>query len=338
MDLISQVTLMGGACDRGALVRLRGRREVDEALRDGTLLRTARGRYALATSREFVRRASAVSAVLSHRSAAQHWGWAQKSVPKKPEVTVPRTRRVSVAARGLVLPHWSDLGPEDVDGIVTSPRRTMVDCMRNLPLDQSIPIIDSALRADDITHDQLQRLAESTRGRGRTRICEVADAATGAAANVFESVLRSQTMLVPGLDAVSQLGVEVPWTGRTIHPDLADPVRRIAIEAESFEWHGRSAALTRDCTRYNTLALLGWQVIRFSWYLVMFDPSYVHRTLLAAVADSLAPGHANVPSGTGDRDSGHSSDIRMSGYAPPSPPPRTPSQRSTPLPNPLPLP
>ncbi len=294
MDLISHVTVMGGACDRASLVRLLGRREVDDALRAGTLVRTARGRYALATSREFVRRASAVSGVLSHRSAAQYWGWAQKAVPEKPEVTVPRQRRLSAGARELVLPHWSNLRPEDVEGIVTSPERTMVDCMRNLPLDESVPIIDSAVRADDITHDQLRLLAESTRGRGRTRICEVAAAATGKAANAFESVLLAQTLLVPGLNAVPQLGVKVPWTGRTIHPDLADPVRRIAIEAESFEWHGDSAALTRDCRRYNDLALLGWEVIRFSWYLVMFDPAYVHRTLLAAVAHSLAHQHAKV--------------------------------------------
>ena len=296
MDLISHVTLMGGACDRASLVRLRGRREVDAALRDGTLLRTARGRYALATSQEFVHRASAVSGVLSHRSAAQYWGWAQKSVPRKPEVTVPRERRLSPAARQLVLPHWSHLREEDVDGIVTSPDRTLVDCMRNLPLDESIPIVDSALRSDDITHDELSRLAESTRGRGRTRICDVAAAATGRAANPFESVLLAQTLLVPGLSAVPQLEVKVPSTGLTLHPDLGDPVLRIAIEAESFEWHGESAALTRDCRRYNALVAMGWQVIRFSWYLVMHDPAYVHRTLLAAVAHclELAAQHANV--------------------------------------------
>lgn len=86
----------------------------------------------------------------------------------------------------------------------------------------------------------------------------------------------------------------MPWSGKTIHLDLADPHRRIAIEAESFEWHGESAALTRDCRRYNTLVLLGWQVIRFSWYLVMFDPAYVHQTALAAAALSLAHQHANV--------------------------------------------
>jgi very-short-patch-repair endonuclease len=77
-----------------------------------------------------------------------------------------------------------------------------------------------------------------------------------------------------------------------LHPDLADPVLRIALDAEGFEWHGKSAALTRDCRRYNTLGLLGWQVIRFSWFLVMRDAAYVHRTLVAAVA--VARQHANV--------------------------------------------
>ncbi len=287
MDLISHVTLMGGACDRASIVRLRGRAEVNQALRDGTLVRTARGRYALATSREFVRRASALSGILSHRSAAQHWGWAQKSVPEKAELTVPRNRKVSPATRKLVLPHWANLPPGDIDGMVTTPERTLVDCMRNLPLDESVPIVDSALREDDITPQQLRNLARSTRGRGRTRICEVADAATGRAANVFESVLRSQTLLVPGLNAQAQLAVKVPWLGRTIHPDLADPVLRIALEAESFEWHGQSAQLTRDCRRYNSLVRLGWRVLRFSWYQVMFDPTYVHQTLLAAVAPTV---------------------------------------------------
>jgi very-short-patch-repair endonuclease len=77
-----------------------------------------------------------------------------------------------------------------------------------------------------------------------------------------------------------------------LHPDLADERLGIAIEAEGFEWHGESAALTRDCRRYNALTRLGWQVIRFSWYLVMHEPAYVHETLLAAVAS--AHQHANV--------------------------------------------
>ena len=284
MDLISQVTLLGGASDRATLVRLRGRAEVDAALRDGTLVRTARGRYALATSRGFVRRANAVAGVLSHRSAAQYWGWAQKVIPTKAEVTVPRTRRLSVDARRLVLPHWADLSDDDVIGMVTSPRRTLVDCMRNLPLDESLPIVNSAIGTDDFTQDEVKIIAHATRGRGRTRICAVADVATGQAANPFESVLHSQALMVPGLSVVPQLEIPVPGTSTLLHPDLGDPLLRVALEAEGFEWHGNPAQLTRDCRRYNVLAQLGWLVIRFSWWLVMHDPAYVHRTLLAAVA------------------------------------------------------
>ena len=40
------------------------------------------------------------------------------------------------------------------------------------------------------------------------------------------------------------------------------------------------------------LTRLGWQVIRFSWYLVMHEPAYIHETLLAAVASATR--HANV--------------------------------------------
>ncbi len=286
MDLISQMTLLGGVCDRATLVRIRGAREVEAALRAGVLVRDGRGRYALPTASPAVRTANALAGTLSHRSAAHYWGWAQKRPPRLPEVTFPRDRRVDRRLRDRVTPHWADLPPEDVEGSVTTPPRTLVDCMRNLPLDESLPIVDSALRADDIERRSLINLADCTRGRGRTRIREVAAAATGKAANPFESVLRAQALLVPGLEVQAQLRVPLPESAVVLHPDLGDPARKIALEAEGFEWHGDSAALTRDCRRYNTLSLLGWQVIRFSWVLVMHDPAYVHRTLLTAVRAS----------------------------------------------------
>lgn len=292
MDLISQVTLMGGACDRASLVELRGRAEVDAALRNGTLTRTARGRYTLATTREAIQLASAMAGILSHRSAALYWGWGQKAVPALPEVTVPRNRYVTPAERRLIIPHWADLSDTDVEGLVTTARRTLVDCMRNLPLDESVPIVDSAIRADDVTKSEIMAIAEATRGRGRTRICEVAVAATGKAANALESVLLAQALLVPGLHVETQLPIRVPGTKTVLHPDLGDRSLMLALEAEGFEWHGESAALTRDCRRYNTLTSLGWIVIRFSWYLVMFEPAYVHQTLLDAVA--LAQQRAKV--------------------------------------------
>jgi hypothetical protein len=292
MDLISQVTVLGGVCDRATLVGLRSAAEVDAALRDGVLERDARGRYALPTTRPALRTANRVAGVLSHRSAAQYWGWAQKAPPHLPEITFPRTRRVDRNLRKVLVPHWCELSPDDVEGSVTSQVRTLVDCMRNLPWDEAVAIVNSAIRSDDFTQAEVQRIAERTRGRGRRRICEVAAAVTGQCANPFEAVLYAQALLIPGLNVKPQLAVVVTGTARTVHPDLADPVLEMAIEAESFEWHGQPAQLSRDCRRYNTLALLGWHVIRFSWWQVMYDPEYVQRVLIEAVA--VLTQHANV--------------------------------------------
>ena len=296
MDLISQVTLLGGVCDRATLVRLRSPAEVDAALRSGVLVRDARNRYALPTTQPAIRTANRVAGVLSHRSAAAYWGWAQKTPPPLPEVTFPRTRRVDPSLRTLLVPHWSDLPAEDVKGSVTTQVRTLIDCMRNLPWDEAVAIVNSAIRADDFTQAEVQQIAEATRGRGRRRICEVAAAVTGQCANPFEAVLYAQALLIPGLGAVPQLGVAVTSTTRTLHPDVGDPILEMAIEAESFEWHSGSAQLTADCRRYNLFSLLGWLVIRFSWWQVMFDPAYVQRVLTEAVvvAARTLPEHANV--------------------------------------------
>jgi very-short-patch-repair endonuclease len=296
MDLISQVVLLGGVTDRRTLIRLRGVGAVARALRDGTLVRDRRGRYALPSAHHGLRTASSIAGVLSHRSAAHYWGWAQKAPDGLPEVTVPRNRRVDRLLRKILIPHWSDLPADDVvKDAVTSQTRTLVDCMRNLPLDEATSIVDSAVRAGDITNAELLELATSTRGRGRTRIIAVAERATAKSANVFESVLRAQADLVPGLHVVAQHSVKISNRLR-LHPDLVDAENKIIIEAEGFEWHGKSAQLTRDCRRYNAFTLLGWQVIRVSWAMVMFNPTYVQSILRAAVAlaRSRRHQHANV--------------------------------------------
>ena len=292
MDLISFVTLSGGAMDRATLLRTRGRREVDRALSDGTLVQTRRGHYALATTPQQIRLASSVGGVLSHRTAAAHWGWAQKMPPRRVELTVPRTQRLLPGARRVLIPHWSDLRDDDIVGMVTSPERTLVDCMRNLPLDQSLPIVDSALRVGDFSSAAVRLLAEGTRGRGRQRIRDVARDASRRPANAFESVLRAQAYLVTGLAVQPQYAVRVPGSDLVLHPDLADPARKMAIEAEGFDWHGDRTQLTGDCRRYNLLTVRGWIEIRFSWDQVMFEPAYVQQVLTRATQHAAA-GRAN---------------------------------------------
>ena len=68
-------------------------------------------------------------------------------------------------------------------------------------------------------------------------------------------------------------------------PDFVDERLGIALEADSFEWHGKRSALEQDARRYDELVVRGWLVLRFAWEQVMFDQAWVRSILLAAVAE-----------------------------------------------------
>jgi very-short-patch-repair endonuclease len=298
MDVVSQIRALGGATNRSTIVELCGKGAVDQALADRLLLRDARGRYSLPDAHHGVRVANSIGGVLSHRSAAAYWGWEQKKQRELPEVTVPRNRRVSRERRKILIPHWSALSDADVAegmGCVTSKRRTLVDCFRNLPYVEALAIADSAVRQGDFTREEVGEIAESTKGCGRRRIICVAEDLSEKAANALESVARAYTNLVPGLRTIAQLAVEVDDT-LTLHPDLADPELHILIETEGFEYHGTREGHDSDCKRYNILALLDWLLVRFTWQQMMEEPVYVLETLigLVRVARERTSQHADV--------------------------------------------
>src|SRR3954447_278739 len=146
MNLVKELYRLGGVTKRETLIARTSRREVDRALRNGDILRDSRGRYALPVANNAVRAANALAGVASHRSAAMWWGWQQKASDHRPEVTVPRNRRVPPERRHGMTVHWSDLERSDVEGLVTSRPRTLIDCLRSLPFDEGLAIADSALR------------------------------------------------------------------------------------------------------------------------------------------------------------------------------------------------
>lgn len=284
---------LGGVAPRGQLIELTSRAEVDRALREGRVVRVGRGRYALPTADEARCAAAALHGVVSHRSAAAAFGWEMKTLPAKPCVTVRRSRTLDEVKRAMAEPHWVDLDETDVlDGWITTPQRTFVDCCRDLPFDEALAIADSALRNHGLTELEIVQLAETMRGPGRQQVRRVAQEATRLAANPFESVLRAIALDIPGLSLRPQvLLLDKPFP---VRPDLVDERLRLAIEAESFEWHGSRAALARDCRRYTLLAIHGWSLMRFSWEDVMLRPSYVREALAAKVAAVVDQG-AQLP-------------------------------------------
>jgi very-short-patch-repair endonuclease len=227
---------------------------------------------------EALRHANALTGTVSHASAAAHWGWELKTVPTTPHLTFRRNRNIGRAQRTFVTPHWANLSPDDVrDGLVTSKERTLQDCLTTLPFDEALTVADSSLRHRDISPRSLRRVVERIRGPGSAQARRVAALANGDAANPFESVLRSHSLEVAGLDLQPQ--VEIRYPGFFARPDLVDVDRGLVVEADSHTWHSSRAALRRDCRRYNGLVLRGWLVLRFVWEDVMVEPHLVRAAL-----------------------------------------------------------
>ena len=84
MSVVESLERLGGVATRAALIRATSRRDVDRVLNAGDLVVTGRGRYASPEVDVALAAAHGLSAVVSHRSAALHWGWELKVVPARP--------------------------------------------------------------------------------------------------------------------------------------------------------------------------------------------------------------------------------------------------------------
>jgi very-short-patch-repair endonuclease len=273
------LTHLGGTADRQTLLGGTTRRRLERAVRRGEVIKVARGKYALTAVPEAGRAAVRLSGVASHVSAASLHTWEVAVVPDRPQIIVPRNRKVDRADRAGHEIRWRDVTPGERERRVTDPYRTVLDCARDLPFAHALAVADSALRQRDVDQERLIELAHASPARGHARAVKVAETATRLAANPFESVLRAIVTEVVGLDLQPQVDIEDRgFRGR---PDLVDRRRRLVLEADSHAFHSGKEAFERDCERYNALVLRGWTVLRFTWPQVMFRPDYVRAALVA---------------------------------------------------------
>ena len=277
MQVVEALERLGGIADRATMLRLCPRRALDGALADGSVVRAGRARIAVPAADGARLAAARTGGVVSHVSAALAHGWKVKATPTVPHVTVRRSRG-SVRAVGVRV-HWGDVGDTELRTGITDPVRTVVDCARTLPFDEALAVADSALRSGRVRRTELLAAAAASPRTGRAAAERVARAASARAANPFESVLRAIALGVPDLRPVPQ--GEVEGVG---HADLVDAELRIAVEAESFEFHALPAAFRYDVRRYTAMTRRGWLVERFVWEDVMRQQEYVAAALADAVA------------------------------------------------------
>ncbi|MEO6512434.1 MAG: hypothetical protein ABIO16_15660 [Nocardioides sp.] len=276
VDPVEAVTRAGGVAPLAEVRRLVTRRALARALESGAVVRLPRHQLSLPGVDAARRAAAATGGVVSHLSAAQHWGWKVKLPPQRPSVTVPRGRRLDRDGGCLLATydvHWADLTGADHVGGVTARVRTVIDCARDLEFDAALAVADSALRCG-VSAGALADGASGLPRTGRARAQRVACEASELADNPFESVLRAIALDVPGLHVRPQ-----GWISRVGRVDLVDEELRIAIEAESWAHHGSPEQFRSDVRRYTDFARLGWVVARFVWEQAMYQPDEVHLAL-----------------------------------------------------------
>lgn len=238
---------------------------VDYRVRSGHWLRCARGVYFVG-DRPFTESARIRVGVWSYGSsavasglAAAWWHGVTKYPPEIVEVTVPRASRLQFR-RDTKL-RRRDLWPSDVverRGLrVTSLPLTVVEAAARRG--GGAKLMDSALQRH-VELRELWRAHLRNKGRhgspaARRLLIAADDGARSAAERLLVKLLREAK--ITGWKANHRVGRYVV--------DVAFADMKIAIETDGWAFHSDQEDFQNDRVKQNELALLGWQVLRFTW-------------------------------------------------------------------------
>lgn len=252
---------LGGVATRAGLRQLGTRDEIESALAAGGIVRLARGRYALPTGTAARISAHRLSGVAVELSAAAHWGWSTTWQPHQPVVAVPRGRRVGGSAREAATTRWRTYPPgELVDGWVTTPLRTVLDCATSLPFAEGLAVADSALRSRMVSRRDLGRAVGTAPLRGRAALGAVVRCADGRAANPFESTVRAVALQVPGLVVVPQgaSSRDVRGGSSATSTSLTRPCASSSRRTATSSTPTRSSSRGTACATTSSWSTTGW--------------------------------------------------------------------------------
>jgi hypothetical protein len=191
--------------------------------------------------------------------------------PSRPDLVVHR--------RGLV-----EADVVDLDGVrATAVLRTVVDLLGAPGRLAAIWAGEAALRAGAVPAEALDAAVGARSGRPYAARMRQWRALMDPRS---ESPLETAIRLVlhdAGLPAPEpQYEVRTRDGHVVARIDLAWPAMRLALEADGKEPHGMPRPVYTD--RWRTNALVGWRVIRFTWYDVLRRPAYVVATVRAHLA------------------------------------------------------
>lgn len=267
------------------------------ALRSGRLRRVQRGIYVprtvdyrpICAARAAILSSGVTEAVASHRTAGRFHGVELPSERRCEDVTVPLGKRKK--NRDDLRFHTRRLTKGDVelyDGVpITSLPRTLADLSCHLDRLPAVWALDDAFRRGLCAPEDLSVVLRQWSGGAG---CVVASQRLGESDGMAESILETAGRL-----ALGDAGVPLPIpqykvygsNGRLVaRVDGAYLERKLAIEYDGQVPHGLPRAVLHDRERQNALVALGWTVLRFTWWDVVYDPA----RFVAAVTGLAAAG------------------------------------------------
>lgn len=241
------------------------RQAVYRRVKSGRWLRCSRGVY-FADDRPFTDAARTRAAVWSlgaHATAsglaAAWWHGVTKYPPETIEVTVPKVS--NFRRRHAVRVRRRDLDPHDIverRGLrVTALPLTVVEAAARRG--GGAKLMDNALQRHTELRD-LWRAHLRNKGRhgspaARMLLQAAADGARSEAERLLIRLLKEAG--ITGWKANYRLGRYVI--------DVAFPAEKIAVETDGWAFHHNQDDFQKDRVKQNEIALMGWQVLRFTW-------------------------------------------------------------------------
>jgi predicted transcriptional regulator of viral defense system len=204
-------------------------------------------------------------AVLSHRSAAAHWGLLSTAATRI-DVTIPRARAGNANIR---LHRSHTLVARDTtahEGIpITSVPRTLLDLAATVRSDRLERALAQAEHLELYDHRALTDLlarANGHRGAGALTRATVLDPKLTASEWEVRLLKLVRAAALP--EPLVNLPLDAPDHG-LCRPDFHWPSHRLIVETDGWESHKTRAAFESDRAKDAALTAAGYRVVRFTW-------------------------------------------------------------------------
>jgi hypothetical protein len=217
-------------------------------------------------------------AVLSHRSAAAHWGFGFGAGAR---IDVTAAGRSRSGQPGIDLHHVRALNPDDRalrDRIpVTNVSRTLLDLAEVVSPRQLARAFEEAERLQLLDLAATKRLYERSRGRHGlrplddllSRYCRPLPETRSELERLFVDFCDEAGLPPPSVNViVAGFEVDAAWLGR-----------RLLVELDGFAFHRTRAALERDRARDAALQVAGYRVLRVTVRRIAEEPAEVANAI-----------------------------------------------------------